>query len=169
MRIYNANRSPQATVVIQPILHIAVLDKDNLKKFEERLRKFVKERPRMWVELSMVCVVKIDSDMEQVFLNLVFKHRDSWQSCARIYMHKAELLTYIQHTCKKLQIVFETPAPRRVLYYGGHLDEGAVDGEGDNHRKDLLRPQNVRSQSFSHERTHSSSSVPSPLAQMSGM
>lgn len=168
MRIYNANRSPQATVVIQPILHIAVLDHDNLKKFEERLRKFVKERPRMWVELLMVCVVKIDSDMEQVFLNLVFKHRDSWQSCARIYMHRAELLTYIQDTCKKLQIVFETPAPRRVIYYGGHLDEGAVDGEGDSHRKDLLRPQNVRSQSLGHERERSSS-MPSPLAQMSGM
>ena len=63
------------------MLHIAILDKDNLKKFEEALRKFVKERPRWWVELLTVCVAKVDYDAEQVLLNLSIRHRDSWQSC----------------------------------------------------------------------------------------
>ena len=160
MRIYNANRSPNASVVIQQVLHIAILDKDNLKKFEEGLKKYVRERPRQWVEVLTVCVMKVDSDMEQVTINLSFRHRDSWQTCPRIYLHRAELMVYTINLSKRLQVLFETPAPRRVLYYGGQLDEGAVVGEED-HRKDLLRPENVRSTSSSgHERA---SSLPFPL------
>eukprot|EP00977_Amphora_coffeiformis_P011524 scaffold2767_cov177-Amphora_coffeaeformis.AAC.98 len=167
MRIYNANRSPNANVVLIQMFHISILDKDNLKKFEEALRKFVEDRPRMWVELSLVVLVRIDNDMEQVFVQFVFRHRDSWQNVGRIYVHKAELLRFIQDTSKRLKIIFESPPPRRVLYYGGDLDQGAIVGEED-HRKDLLRAQNVRSNSggFSHRPTASTGSLPPPYNQM---
>ena len=158
MRIYNANRSPNATVFIQHVLHIAILDKDNLKKFKQAMMKFVKERPRQWIELSAICVVRVDSDMEQVSLNLSFRHRESWQSCPRVYMHRAELLQYIHDTGRKLRVVFETPPPRRVLYYGGDLDKGAV-VEEEGHRKDLLSPQNVREPLTGH---HRAASLPLP-------
>lgn len=161
MRIYNANRSPRACVVIQQILHISVLEKDNLKKFEESLHKFVKERPRQWVEVLTVCVMSVQSDLEQVNLNLGFRHCDSWQSCPRIYTHRAELLQYIQDTAKKLQVAFEVPPPRRILYFAGELDEGAIEGE-EGFRRDLLRPQNVRKTSGSERAV----SLPSPLSEM---
>ena len=172
MRIYNANRSPNANVVLIQMFHISILDKYNLKKFEELLRKFVDDRPRMWVELTLVVVVKIDNDMEQVFVQVVLRHRDSWQNVGRIYVHRAELMRFIQDTSKRLKIIFESPPPRRVLYYGGDLDQGAVVGEED-HRKDLLRAQNVRSSSsgFGHDRTASTAStgsLPPPYNQMGG-
>lgn len=162
MRIYNANRSPNANVVLLQMFHISILEKDNLKKFEEALRKFVEDRPRMWVELTVMVVVKIDNDMEQVFVQFVLRHRDSWQNVGRIYVHKAEVLKFIQDTSKRQKIIFETPPPRRVLYYGGELDQGAVVGEED-HRKDLLRAQNVRSSS---DRSRSTGSLPPPYGQM---
>jgi len=170
MRIYNANRSPNANVVLMQMFHISILDKDNLKKFEEALRKFVEDRPRMWKELAQVIVVKIDNDMEQVFVQFAFRHRDSWQNVGRIYVHRAELLKYIQDTSKRLKVIFESPPPRRVLYYGGDLDQGAIVGEED-HRKDLLRAQNVKNNTgaFSHGRTQSTASIaslPPPFNQM---
>lgn len=159
MRIYNCNRSPNASVIIQPVVHICALEKDNLKKFTEALNKFVAERPRLWVEFLPLCVVRIDSDNEQVYLQLAFRHRESWQNTGRIYLHRAELLTYVYDVTKRLGIMFESPPPRRVLYMGGILEQGAV-ADGDSavdHRKDLLRPQNVRSTSggFAHQRSAS--------------
>ena len=56
MRIYNCNRSPNASVVILQMLHISILDRDNLAQFEKALRRFVDERPRTWVEVLMVSV-----------------------------------------------------------------------------------------------------------------
>jgi small-conductance mechanosensitive channel len=167
MRIYNCNRSPNASVVIQPVVHICALEKDNMKKFEEALRKYVAERPRQWAELLIICIVKVDSDFEQVHLMIAFRHRDSWQNTARIYKQRGELMEYVHNVTKRLGIVFESPPPRRVLYMGGQLEQGAVAGGNEvDHRTDLLRPKNVRSTSITHERSASESVPLSPLDKM---
>ena len=146
MKIYNCNRSPNASVVLRPIVNISVLEKDNLKKLEEALHKYVKDNPRRWMGLLIVCVTAIDTDNEQVFLQIALRHHDSWQITSRIYLHRAELMKHLFHVQKRLGITFEIPPPRRVLYMGGSLEQGAVAGGNDvDHRTDLLRPQNVRS------------------------
>jgi small-conductance mechanosensitive channel len=144
MRIYNCNRSPNAIVVIQHILKIAILDSDYYDRFKKAMRQFVSDRPRMWVELLVMRADKIDSDMEQVFLTMQFRHRNSWQDAPRIFLQRSELLRFIHETSKKMNLSFETPPPRRVLYYGGQLEQGAVE---DSHRTDLLTSANVRNNS----------------------
>ena len=142
MRIYNCNRSKNAVVLLEYTVHINILDGTNKEKFRNALANFVKARPRMWVELIMCRIDKIDFDNEQVVLSLVFRHRNSWQDSPRIFLHREDLLRFIFETAQRLKIEFETPPPRRILFYGGELANGAVEGE--THKKGLLRPSNIR-------------------------
>lgn len=142
MRIYNSNRSSNASVVILQTFHISILDEEKLEQFEQALRRFVDDRPAAWVEILMVVVTKIDTANEQVVLQLALLHRKSWQSFARITVDRAELIRFIHDRSSALKVADESPVPRRIMYIGGSLDHGTVIRD-DEHRKDLLSLQNV--------------------------
>lgn len=74
---------------------------------------------------------------------MAFRHRNSWQDAARIKINRSDLLRFAHDTANKLEVNFETPAARRLLYYGGVLERGQVQ----DYKKNLLRPSNIRSRS----------------------
>jgi hypothetical protein len=57
---------------------------------------------------------------------LSFRHRNSWQDSGRIKVHRADLIRLIYDLSVKLNVKFETPPPRRLLYQGGTLAHGQV-------------------------------------------
>ena len=127
MRIYNANRSPNATVVLELILGITVLEGDNLESFRDAMILYVKEHPRMWDSMNFIRLEKVDADNEQVFFTLSFRHRFSWQDAPRIKLHREDLIQNIYKVADQLKINFDSAPARRVLYIAGALENGAVE------------------------------------------
>lgn len=157
MKIYNGNRSPNATITFPHMFHIAILEKERMGLFEKSLSDYVRQHPRRWVSMLLFRVDKIDNDMEQVFLQMSFQHRESWQNAPRVFLHRSDLILFIYETARRMKVAFESPPPRRVIYHGGDLDQGTVESEAD-HRTDLLRPANVITNS-SRQRSASGSSM----------
>lgn len=140
-RIVNCNRSPNAIVVVSHMVHIAVLEGGKLAKFQAGLHKYVSDNPRIWDSLVFCRQDSVDADMEQVNFTLAFRHRNSWQDAGRILLNRGELLRFIYATCKQLGISYDTPPNRRLLYYGGVLEQGQVQ----DYKINLLTPKNIRS------------------------
>jgi hypothetical protein len=57
---------------------------------------------------------------------LSFRHRNSWQDAGRIKLHRADLVRFIYELSVRLNVHFETPPPRRLIYHGGTLARGQV-------------------------------------------
>jgi Mechanosensitive ion channel len=66
-RIVNCNRSPNAIVFFEVMLHIRIMEGDNLEKFVNRLKEYVHDNPRIWDSLAFCRHDRIDGDNEQVF------------------------------------------------------------------------------------------------------
>jgi hypothetical protein len=142
MRIYNLNRTENASIKIPLNFHISIFDGDNLKQFQEALENYVKDFPRRWMSLDMVRCNKILTDAEQTFFTLGFRHRNNWQDQPSISKHRSELLQFIMTTAKRLGIEESSPVSRQILFVGGDLKDGKVNpGQ---YRANLLNYQNIR-------------------------
>jgi hypothetical protein len=139
-KIVNCNRSVNAIVFIEHMLHTSILDEDNLDKFNAALKHYVNINPRLWEAVAFCRIEKIDADMETVNLSIAVRHRNSWQDASRILLNKADMLRYIHDTAKNLNTAYDTPPNRRLLYYGGELEKGDVQ----DYKKNLLSPSNIR-------------------------
>jgi hypothetical protein len=56
-------------------------------------------------------------------------------------MSRADLRRFTVDLAAKMKVQFDSAAPRRILYYGGALNEGAVT----DYKKNLVRPVNIDS------------------------
>lgn len=165
-RIINCNRSPNAIVFLEKVTHIAVLADNNLQQFQECLEKYVHEHPRIWDSVAFLRIESIDNCNEQVKFSMAFRHRNSWQDAGRILLNRADLHRFVhdtvrgkiiyglelfgRHSCltncryvviTELNVAEDAPPARRLLYYGGVLEEGQVV----DYKINLLNPKNIRS------------------------
>lgn len=137
-RITNCARSKNAVVVIPLKLHISIQNDMNLERFKEGLENYVSDNPAIWDMLIFLRCDDIDSDNEFVMCRLAVRSRHSWQVAARILADRGRMFQFCSDLAKKLKVNFDSPAPRRVLYYGGNLVSGAVK----DFKKDLLMDEN---------------------------
>jgi len=116
-RIVNCNRSANAIVVLELKFSIAIFEDGKLKTFRDALEKYVRDNPRIWDSLLFCRYDFINPDVteEFVFFSIAFKHRQSWQSAARINIHRAELLRFIYGLGKTMEIQYNTPPSRRLV------------------------------------------------------
>jgi hypothetical protein len=56
-------------------------------------------------------------------------------------MSRADLSRFTVDLASKMNVQYDSAAPRRILYYGGALDEGAVT----DYKSNLVRPVNITS------------------------
>ena len=56
-------------------------------------------------------------------------------------MSRADLRRFTVDLAAKMKVQYDSAAPRRILYYGGTLNEGAVT----DYKKNLVRPVNIDS------------------------
>lgn len=142
-RIENCNRSPNAIINLELVMHMSILDGENLRLFISALEAYVNDNPRIWDSFNFCRHENIDADNEIVYLVISFRHRNSWQDAARIKLQRADLVYFIHKTATDMGINKETPPARRLLYYGGILEHGQVEV----YKKNLLDPKNIRSHS----------------------
>jgi hypothetical protein len=106
----------------------------NVDLFREALENFILDNPSVWDSIVFFRCEEIDTDNEFVVYRLALRSRQSWQVSTRIFQDRARLHQFCTELAKKLDVAFDSPAPRRVLYYGGKLVDGAVK----DYKKDLL-------------------------------
>lgn len=137
-RITNCARSKNAVVVIALKLHISVQNGLNLEKFKDGLENYVSDNPAIWDMLIFLRCDDIDSDNEFVMCRLAVRSRHSWQVAARILEDRGRLFQFCTELSKEMEVNYDSPPPRRILYYGGNLVSGAVK----DFKKDLLMDEN---------------------------
>ena len=125
-RIINCNRSPLAVVVLGLEMHTSILDDNNLEQFQQGLKQYVLDQPRIWDSLAYCRHDMIDPDAESVMFKMAFRHRQSWQEASRIKLDRAALVRYIHETADKLGVNHETPALQQIVYKGGSLNDNDV-------------------------------------------
>jgi hypothetical protein len=168
-RITNCARSANAMVILILKLHINLHDEQNLELFKEALENYVAgknisryfwkssldcwcvhsarflssvaDNPRLWELLAFFRCEEIDTDGEFVVYRLAVKSRLSWQVAPRVFMSRADLRRFTVDLAAKMKVQYDSAAPRRILYYGGALNEGAVT----DYKNNLVRPVNINS------------------------
>eukprot|EP00980_Cylindrotheca_fusiformis_P002338 scaffold543_cov119-Cylindrotheca_fusiformis.AAC.5 len=133
-RITNCARSKNAVVVIPLKLHISVQTNRKFERFKDGLENYVSDNPAIWDMLIFLRCDDIDSDNEFVMCRLAVRSRHSWQVAARVLADRGRLFQFCIELAKRLEVNFESPNPRSILYYGGTLVNGAVQ----EFKKDLL-------------------------------
>lgn len=66
-RIVNCNRSPNAIISLELMMHISVLEREKLAEFRESLELYVRDNPRVWDSLAFCRHDNIDPDNEIVY------------------------------------------------------------------------------------------------------
>jgi hypothetical protein len=104
------------------------------------LDEFVADHPRIWDSVVFVRHDEFDADFEVATFTLAFRHRSSWQDGARILIHRSELLRYVYECSVKMKVHYESAPLRRVLYYGGVLEQDQ--GQPQSYKKDIRTQRN---------------------------
>jgi small-conductance mechanosensitive channel len=137
-RITNCQRSKNAVVTIVLKLHISMHDGRNVDKFKDGLENYISDNPSIWDSLVFLRCEDINSDDEYVLYRLGARSRISWQFAARIMADRGRLHQFCVELSKRMQVNFDSPTSRSVLYYGGNLVDGAVK----DFKKNLLMDRN---------------------------
>jgi hypothetical protein len=148
-RIVNCNRSPNAVVVFDILLHISLIEDEKAQTYVSAVEQFVQEHPRIWECVVFFRYEKFDADNEQVFTRMAVRHRNSWQDAGRILRDKGELSKFIYELGRSMSVNFESPPARRLIYTGGTLKSGQVQ----TYKKNLLTPANIRNNVIGDEPT----------------
>jgi hypothetical protein len=59
--------------------------------FEEALRRFVKARPREWLNLSGFRATRVEADLGFIEYIVILQHRDSWQNVSALRASQAQV------------------------------------------------------------------------------
>ncbi len=119
-------------------LHISMHDGQNVEKFKDGVENYICDNPAVWDSLIFFRCEDIDSDDEFVMYRLAVRSRHSWQVAARVLADRGRLHQCCTELSRKLGVNFDSPASRRVFYYGGNLVDGAVK----DFKKNLLMDRN---------------------------
>jgi hypothetical protein len=108
LRIINANRSPKANVYVYMKFGIDV-PYEKIVIFKTAVEKFVKERPREWLQLGGIRAVTVEADLGYIKYVIVLQHVEAWQNVGAILQSKADVSSYCLEVSKKLEMRFKAP------------------------------------------------------------
>eukprot|EP00536_Pseudo-nitzschia_multiseries_P006518 jgi/Psemu1/255455/estExt_Genewise1Plus.C_1390082 len=139
-RITNCNRSEKAIVSIVLHFHLSCLDEEStINMFRVGVEEFIRENRNTWDSLFFFRCESIDSNNEQVVYRLAVRSIHTWQVSNRVYKDRGELFQFCIGLSFKLKIKYDAPNARRIMYYGGALDHGAVK----DYKRHLLNTSNI--------------------------
>jgi hypothetical protein len=139
-RITNCQRSKNAVVSISMKLHISMHDGHNVDTFKDGLENYISDNPSVWDSLVYLMCEDIDPDDEYVMYRIGVRSRLNWQLATRILVDRGRLHQFCVELAKKMEVNFDSPTSRKVLYYGGNLVDGAVK---DFKKNLLMDPNNI--------------------------
>jgi len=102
-RIINLARSPNALVTVTLRFQLEVED-TKLSIFRHALRKFLRDRPRTWLELAYFRCERVNTEAKWLEYELRVRHAKSWQDGPRILQNRATLIKFCYETGKHLEM-----------------------------------------------------------------
>jgi hypothetical protein len=138
-KIVNCNRSAGASIVLRLVMHMSLMDGDNYEVFSNSFRNYVDDRPQDWDSVMLIRCENFDGNMEQVTICIALRHRNSWQSAARILQDRGILLKFLYDKGEGMGVNYNSAPATRLIYDAGILKDGGVPGYG----RSLLAPGNI--------------------------
>ena len=114
LRIINHNRSPKAFLNFVVRVGIAT-PKEKIQKFAEKVKDYVKERPREWLSFSAFRMSDVQVEQGYAEYKILIQHRESWQQIGAILNSKADVQMYAYELSKELEMDYESP-PRPIIF-----------------------------------------------------
>lgn len=126
-RITNCHRSEKAIVSILLHFHMSVHEgPKTIEMFREGVDEYVRGNQNNWDSIFFFRCESIDSNNEKVVYRLSVRSIHSWQVSNRVYRHRGELRQFCTALSFKLHINYDSPNTRSIMYFGGSLENGAV-------------------------------------------
>mmetsp|Transcript_22184 Transcript_22184/g.54868 ORF Transcript_22184/g.54868 Transcript_22184/m.54868 type:complete len:517 (-) Transcript_22184:83-1633(-) len=124
-RITNCAKSKKATVHLTMRFHIRFHEGSNLPDFREALDTYILNNPNRWDSIAFLRCEEINTDDEFVLYRLVTRSTQSWQPAPRVLEHRAQLHRFCLDLANKMDVLYESPLPSRVIYTGGEMVDTA--------------------------------------------
>lgn len=107
-RIINANRSPNA--VVRVTLRFGVdIPNSKIEEFTQSVEKFVKDKPREFLQLNGLSACSIEVERGFVEYILSVQHLESWQNMGAVWQSKVALTRFCHEESKRLEMRFTRP------------------------------------------------------------
>mmetsp|Transcript_21059 Transcript_21059/g.31242 ORF Transcript_21059/g.31242 Transcript_21059/m.31242 type:complete len:1002 (-) Transcript_21059:137-3142(-) len=116
-RIVNLARSPNALVTVTLRFQLGVADA-KLSCFRSALQKFVRSRPRTWLELLYFRCEKVDTADDYLEYEIRLRHTKSWQAGPRILQNRATLVKFCYETGKRLEMNYSGAVNKLKVFDG---------------------------------------------------
>jgi len=140
-RIVNCSRSANATVHIDFLAHISILEGTKLQRFRSAIHRYVEEHPRVWDSVAHIRHDKFDADQERIDFTMAIRHRSAWQEAGRIKLDRADVFRFLFELGKELDIHFAPPVAQQLIYQGGKMERSTND---DCYMRDLMKKSNIK-------------------------
>eukprot|EP00537_Pseudo-nitzschia_pungens_P010899 CAMPEP_0172391710 /NCGR_PEP_ID=MMETSP1061-20121228/8053_1 /TAXON_ID=37318 /ORGANISM="Pseudo-nitzschia pungens, Strain cf. pungens" /LENGTH=1098 /DNA_ID=CAMNT_0013122399 /DNA_START=125 /DNA_END=3421 /DNA_ORIENTATION=- len=140
-RITNCNRSEKAIVSVLLNFHMSCHDDTRtMDAFREGVEQYIREDRNTWDSIFFFRCESVEPSNEKVVYRLAVRSIHNWQVSNRVYMHRGELFQFCVSLSYKLKIHYDGTNVRRILYYGGSLDNGGVK----DYKTHLLNNSNIK-------------------------
>lgn len=120
-RIYNYNRTTNASVVVPLLVGMKILDGNCFSDFKAKLLLHVTDHPRRWDGVQFVHIEGIDPARNCVTLLISVRHRNSWQDASRVRKDKGKLLLAFHNEVNAAGL---SVLPQHSIVYHGDLPQG---------------------------------------------
>mmetsp|Transcript_3675 Transcript_3675/g.7531 ORF Transcript_3675/g.7531 Transcript_3675/m.7531 type:complete len:894 (-) Transcript_3675:382-3063(-) len=126
-RITNCHRSEKAIVSILLHFHMSVHEgSKTIEMFREGVNEYVRGNQNNWDSIIYFRCESIDPNNEEVVYRLSVRSIHSWQVSTRVYRNRGGLQRFCTALSFKLNINYDSPNTRSIMYYGGSLENGKV-------------------------------------------
>jgi hypothetical protein len=119
--------------------HISCHQGRKIQDYKDAVEGYVQENPNIWDSIIFFRLEDIDANNEVVTYHLAVRSRFTWQISNRVFQSQADLHKFCIALSFKLDINYDAPNPRTILYYGGSL----VDGGVQDYKANVLQNDNI--------------------------
>ena len=148
-RITNCARSKNAIVLLDLKLDIKLHKGNTVDRFRDAIDNYMLDNPNIWDVLLFFRCVEIDPDWGYVTYRIGVRSTKTWQGSMGILADRAQLHRFCMDLAEQLQVEYDSPIPRRLLYHGDAKDL-TCNGSAQTHP--LPDPNIARSSTSSHDR-----------------
>ena len=105
-------------------MHMCIVENDALEVYKAAIEKYIVDHPRIWDAMVNFRYNSFDNDNESCVLHIALRHRNSWQEAPRVMRDWGEFQLFIQKLGETMNVGFDSPPNRRLVYQGGILKKG---------------------------------------------
>ena len=117
-RVINHNRSPKA--VLNFLVRFGInTPKEKLDEFAEKVKQFVRDRPRQWLTFSAFRLNDVLPERGYIEYKVILQHRESWQQIGALLNSRADVQLFAYELSKGMGMGYENPPMPIIMRTNG--------------------------------------------------